>query len=118
MLQSIAFIKSVHTVIFIVLSASCFIVLYSAIYGRITSATKISFSLVILEGIILLITGCRCPLTIYVERLGAGSGTVSNIFLPRWLADHIFPIFGGMILISIVIFVIRKLIKQIKKKTS
>ena len=116
MLQSIVFIKSVHTIIFIILSSACFIFLYSAISGRITLAAKISFSLIILEGVVLLINGFKCPLTDVAERLGANSGTVSDIFLPKWLADNIFPIFGGMFFISCLIFAARTLLKQMRKK--
>ena len=31
----------------------------------------------------------HCPLTRLVEDLGADSGRVSDIFLPRWFADRI-----------------------------
>ena len=51
--------------------------------------------MVLIEGFILLANGWRCPLTVYAERLGAPSGSVTDLFLPRWLADRAFLVCGG-----------------------
>lgn len=44
------------------------------------------------EGFILVGNGWRCPLRSLAEELGEPTGSVTDIFLPRWLADHIFEI--------------------------
>ena len=72
-------IKIVHTVIFWVLSGC---VLY-ALYGGLAN------------------------LTLLAERLGAASGSVADIFLPKWFADRIFPICGTTYLIACILLVAR-----------
>ncbi len=41
------------------------------------------------ESAVFVVNRGRCPLTTLVEYLGAESGRVSDIFLPRWFADRI-----------------------------
>jgi hypothetical protein len=102
-------IKAVHTAIFVVLSACVLFALYSSVTGRITGWTWIAVALVLVESIVLVSCGWRCPLTILAERLGAKRGAVTDIFLPRWFADRIFPICGTTFLIAVVILVVRLL---------
>lgn len=108
--QSISFIKSVHTLIFFVLSACIGIVLYSAITDQITLATWVAFVLLLTEGVVLLMNGWRCPLTTYAERLGALRGSVTDIFLPKWFADRVFTIGGGVWVFSTLLLVVRVLL--------
>ena len=102
-------IKAVHTVIFVVLSACVLFALYSSVSGRITGWTWAAVVLVVVESIVLVSCGWRCPLTILAERLGATRGAVTDIFLPRWFADRIFPICGTTFLIAVGILVVRLL---------
>jgi len=43
----------------------------------------------------------RCPLTQLVEAMGAENGRVSDIFLPRWLADRIPQLVGPQLVIGL-----------------
>lgn len=94
MLRSLFLVKFIHTIIFLVLSMCVGIVLYTSIIDNITSVTWISFIFVLIEGAVLTISGWKCPLTKYAEKLGAASGTVTDIFLPKWFADRTFLICG------------------------
>jgi len=85
-------IKVIHTVIFALLSGCVLYVLASGAFNRITLWTWVAAIAIVLEGLVLLVSGGRCPLTTVAERLGAADGSVSDIFLPRWFADRIFPI--------------------------
>jgi len=106
MLRSILFIKFVHALFFFFMSRCIGVVLYSAITDRITSITWIAFGMVLIEGLVLLVNGWRCPLTVYAEGLGAPSGSVTDIFLPRWLADRAFVVCGGLFgLATVALFV-------------
>jgi hypothetical protein len=107
MLRSIIFIKSVHTLAFVVLSIANVVVLYAALTGRITTTTWIALGLVLIEGVVLMFNGWRCPLRIYAEKIGAVSGQITDIFLPKWFADRIFLICGGLFACSILLFMIR-----------
>jgi hypothetical protein len=50
----------------------------------------------------------HCPLTGLVESLGAESGRVSDIFLPRWFADRIPQIFGPLLAVGLFGLVVRR----------
>lgn len=95
---TVTHVKAVHTAIFVVLSACVLYVVASGALGRIDHWTWIAIAAILLEGLVLAATGGKCPLTSLAERLGAADGTVSDIFLPRWFADRIFPICGSIFL--------------------
>jgi len=102
-------VKLVHTAIFVVLSACVLQVLASGLAGQISVWTWCAVGAIVVEGVVLLANGGKCPLTAVAERLGAADGSVSDIFLPKWLADRIFPICGTMFLIGCALIVARML---------
>ena len=103
-------VKLVHTLIFWVLSTCVLFSLYGGVADQITPWTWAAVGLVLVESVVLAASGWTCPLTILAERLGAVRGSVSDIFLPKWLADRIFPICGttyGVALVAILFRVFR-----------
>jgi hypothetical protein len=100
-------IKIVHTLIFFALSACVLYVLLSGMSGRITPWTWACIVAILVEGLVLAVSGGQCPLTRVAEQLGAANGSVSDIFLPKWLADRIFPICGSLYLIGCVLIAVR-----------
>lgn len=108
-LRSIAFIKVFHILVFFVLSGCVGIVLYAAIADRITVFTWVAFGLVFVEGAVLLINGWRCPLATYTEKLGASTGSVTDILLPQWFARRISMLCGTIFAISTVLLMLRLL---------
>jgi hypothetical protein len=100
-------VKLVHTIIFAVLSGCVLYILASGALDRITRWTWIAIAAIVVEGLVLAASGGRCPLTAVAERLGASSGRVSDIFLPTWLADRIFPICGTLYVIGCAIVAVR-----------
>jgi hypothetical protein len=100
-------IKVVHTVIFWILSLCVGYALFSALTGRITSWTWAAVGLVLVESVVLMMSGWTCPLTLLAERHGAVRGSVADLFLPTWLADRIFPICGTSYVVAVVIIVVR-----------
>jgi len=102
-------IKLAHTVIFWVLSACVVYSLFSAVTDRITLWTWIATALLVVESGALVAAGWRCPLTLLAERRGAEHGSVADIFLPKWLADRIFPLCGTTWALSLVIILYRVL---------
>jgi hypothetical protein len=71
--------------------------------------TWVAVGLVLVESIVLAVSGWTCPLTILAEQHGAVRGSVADIFLPKWLADRIFPICGTMYGAALVLIVFRLL---------
>ncbi len=102
-------VKVVHTAVFVVLSACVVYVLMSGAFNRITPWTWGAIAAIVVEGMVLAASGGKCPLTAVAERLGAVNGSVSDIFLPQWFADRIFPICGGFFLIGCLLIAARML---------
>jgi hypothetical protein len=100
-------VKLVHTLIFWVLSACVVYVLFSGVADRITAWTWVAVGLVLIESVVLAASGWICPLTILAERLGAARGSVTDIFLPKWLADRIFPICGTSYAVALALVLFR-----------
>jgi hypothetical protein len=102
-------IKIVHTIIFWVLSSCVAYALFSGVADRVTTWTWMAVCAVILEGVVLLAFGGTCPLTLLAERQGAERGSVADIFLPKWLADRIFPICGTTYAVAVLVILVRVL---------
>ena len=102
-------IKIVHTVIFWVLSLCVAYSLFSGLADRITSWTWIAVFLIAVEGLVLAASGWTCPLTLLAERQGAPSGSVADLFLPKWFADRIFPLCGTTFLVALALILFRLL---------
>lgn len=109
MLRSIAFIKSLHMAIFIVLSVLLTLFLHEVIVDKISALTWIAVALFLIEGVVLVVNRWKCPLTTYAERLGAPHGQVSDVFLPKWIADRVFQIYGGLFALGLVLLAYRVL---------
>ncbi len=104
-------VKLIHTLIFVILSVCVLYVLFSGALNRIDPWTWIAIAAISVEGLVLAASGWKCPLTIVAERLGAAKGTVSDIFLPRWFADRIFPICGTTFIIGCALIAARLLVR-------
>lgn len=102
-------IKLLHTVIFWVLSLCVLYALFSGVADRITAWTWVAIGLLLVESVVLAASGWTCPLTLLAERQGAVRGSVTDIFLPRWLADRIFPICGTLYGVALVVIAWRVL---------
>jgi hypothetical protein len=100
-------IKLVHSIVFWILSACTVYALYSGIADRVTPWTWAAVGLLLLESVVLAISGWRCPLTILAERRGALRGSVTDIFLPKACADRIFPVCGTMYGVAIALILWR-----------
>jgi hypothetical protein len=108
-LGSIRFIKSVHTIVFVPLSGLLFVFLYETATGRLTYFTWVAVATFLAEGVVLATHGGRCPLTLYAERLGSTHGQITDFFFPKWFADQVFRVYGGLFAVALVFLVIRLL---------
>jgi hypothetical protein len=107
MQRSITLIKFTHILIFCFLSSMLGALLYEVLVDRITSLTWIAVLLFIGEGIILRMNEWRCPLTSYAEKLGSAHGQVTDLLLPRWIADRVFQIYGSLFALALLLLLIR-----------
>ncbi len=106
---AIFLIKFVHTLIFFVLSAGILYTVYSGLVNRVTRWTHLAMASIVVEGVVLLLYGGSCPLRLWAERLGDAKGSVTDIFLPRWLADRIFTLCTPLFLLGSALVLVRGL---------
>ena len=83
-------IKTVHTIIWATVEAAVGYLIFSGITKRDDKLITVSAALVIGETVVFTLNGFTCPLTRLAESAGAESGSVTDIYLPSWLA-HALP---------------------------
>lgn len=85
-------VKAAHSLIYFSIEFCMGYLIYAGLKGREDRRTAIAAGVVAGESIIFLGNRCRCPLTGLAEVLGAASGSVTDIYLPEWLASNLVPI--------------------------
>ena len=78
-------VKAAHTAIWFSIEAAMGYWLYAVIRGRADRKAAIAARIVAAECLVFLANGAHCPLTKVAEKLGAESGSVTDIYLPKWL---------------------------------
>jgi hypothetical protein len=94
-------IKLVHSAIFLGVAASIGIIFYAGVTGRSSRLTRVAVAAAVGESLVFTINRFQCPLRALAEELGAESGQVTDIFLPRWFADRIPYIFTPPLIIGL-----------------
>ena len=94
--RSVLVVKTVHTVAFAIELASIVWLVATGLTGRRDRTVVIAGSLIATEAIVFVENSGVCPLTGLAERLGSSDGSVSDIFLPRRVADTI-PIWSSFL---------------------
>jgi hypothetical protein len=67
-------------------------ILYSGITRTFNWVLLIAIIAILIEGLALLLNNGRCPLTTLAEKYGAENGSVTDIFLPNWIARNVFTV--------------------------
>ncbi len=98
---AIFLVKALHSAIFLSIAVSVVHVFYAGVTGRRSKWTRPALALALCESAIFAAWRFQCPLRIVAENLGAESGQVTDIFLPRWLADRIPFIFTPLLAIGL-----------------
>ena len=74
-------------------------VCYAGVFNNINRLVYYCISVILLEGIVLLINKWKCPLTSLADKYTNKHSANFDIFLPEWLAEH------NKILFSILFFI-------------
>jgi hypothetical protein len=82
-------VKAVHTLVWFSIEACMVYILYAGFARRSDRRAGIAAGVVAAESLIFAGNGFRCPLTQVAERLGAQHGSVTDIYLPKWLARYL-----------------------------
>lgn len=91
--------------------------IYTGLKGRKDRRTAIAAGVVGGESLIFLGNRCRCPLTGLAEKLGATSGSVTDISLPGFLASHLVLIHVPLLTLALCLH-IRNFRRQVKSMRS
>lgn len=110
--HKIFWVKFVHSLIFFLMTACILYVLYSGLFNRAGWWTVFCIVLVFVEFTALGLNRGRCPLTTLAENMGAEDGSITGIFLPRWLAHRVFVIWGPTFLGACVLVLIRHIMNR------
>jgi len=101
-------VKLAHTLVWAVMAAAVFYVVYCGLSGTGGRLLAVSIGLVLLETAVLFFNSWRCPLTAVAARYSAPVRDNFDIYLPEWLARHNKSIFGGLFLLGLALVVARK----------
>ncbi|HEY7735283.1 MAG TPA: hypothetical protein VH813_00665 [Candidatus Limnocylindrales bacterium] len=97
--MALAGVKTAHTVAFAAIATSGLTVFADGLRGIPSRRTAVAAGISLAECAVFAGNGFVCPLTPLAERYGARKGSVSDIFLPDWLARNLTWI-GSSILIA------------------
>lgn len=100
-------LKLIHTAIWILYNIVIFYMLFAAITGRLDKWLWIGYVFVGLEGVVLLLFGFSCPLTILARRYSDSVKANFDIYLPEWLARYTKIIYTGIVIVISLIVLIR-----------
>ena len=105
--------KLLHTAIWAFFVAVIGYTLYCGIANDISRYAWIAIGPVILEGLVLLVFGGRCPLTLIARNYSDSEGHNFDIFMPNWLARYNKPIFTSLYVAGLLLVCFRLLQRRI-----
>jgi hypothetical protein len=103
----LSFIKLIHTLIWLFFNAIIAYLYYAAIVGGIDKWVWIGISLIVLEGIVLLIFKKSCPITIIARKYTNSTKANFDIYLPEWVARNNKLIYSILFVIVLVILFLK-----------
>jgi hypothetical protein len=98
---AIAAVKTIHTLAWLSIEACVIYALYAGFAGRTDKRAAAAGAVVAGEVLLFAGNGFRCPLTELAGRLGAQSGSVTDIFLPKWFAHHLPTIHAPLLVLTV-----------------
>jgi len=93
-------VKLVHTLVWFSIESCMIYVLWAGFRRQSDRRAAIAAGVVASETLVFLGNGCRCPLSPLAEHLGAERGSVTDIYLPRWLAHNLPAIHVPLIMLA------------------
>jgi hypothetical protein len=94
-------VKAIHTAVWVSIESCVAYVLWAGITGRTDKRVGVAAAVVAGESLVFAGNGFRCPLTELATRYGAESGSVTDIYLPRWLAHNLPAIHAPLLVLMV-----------------
>ena len=86
-------VKAFHSFAFLTIQSAIVYLLFKGIRKETDEKATFAAAIATAETLIYASNGFRCPLTSLAEDLGAEKGSVTDIFLPKWLASNVARIY-------------------------
>jgi hypothetical protein len=106
-MSTLSAIRTVHTVIYIVMAASTLLLVYAGVTGQNGWWLWTALGLLAIETVVFVGNGFKCPLTAMAVRHGATSGRVFDTFLPERATRYTFRFFGTLMVIGLALLTAR-----------
>jgi len=94
-------VKVFHSLAFWTIQSAIFYLVYKGLRRESDRGAAIAVAIAGGESMIYAGNGFRCPLTGLAEDLGAESGSVTDIFLPKWLASNVARIYTPLLALGL-----------------
>ncbi|CAN7230755.1 hypothetical protein LJR078_000918 [Arthrobacter sp. LjRoot78] len=94
-------VKSFHTLAWFLIEACMVYLLYAGIRGRTDRRAGVAACVVAGETLVFAANGFHCPLTAVAKNLGDETGSVTDIYLPKWFARNLPAIHVPLILLAV-----------------
>jgi len=107
MFNKLFFIKFIHSLIFWWQAACLAYLLYAGITRTFNIILLVAIGSILLNGMLLLLNKGRCPFTTLAEKQGAKKGSVTDIFLPDWIARNIFRVSFPFFIAELILLAVR-----------
>ncbi len=98
--QRLSLVRALHTVIYLVMAAASFALLYAGVTGAQGVWLWWCVGLVGAEAAVFTASGLKCPLTAIAVQNGATRQGVGDTFLPERMTRHTFRFFAPLILLA------------------
>ncbi|HMQ09220.1 MAG TPA: hypothetical protein PKC31_00785 [Candidatus Nanoperiomorbaceae bacterium] len=107
--QKLTMIKTVHTIIYLIMVWAVFYLLYAAINQTYSVWFYLALGLLVIESLVFALSGMKCPLTALAKKYGDNKGYVGDLFIPERFSKYTFRVFGTIFLVSIVLLLLNVL---------
>lgn len=103
----LALVRTVHTLIYLVMAVCTFVLLYAGLTGRQGAWLWISMGLLAIEVVVFVGNGLKCPLTALAVQYGAEKGYAFDTFLPERVTRYTFQFFTTVMVLGLVLLALR-----------
>jgi hypothetical protein len=100
-------IRAVHTAIYVVMAGSTFALVYAGLTGAVGWWLWWALGLLLIESMVFVGYGFKCPLTGLAVEYGAKTGHVFDTFLPERATRYTFRFFGTLMALGLLLLALR-----------
>jgi hypothetical protein len=106
--QRLLLVRALHSAIYLVMAAASLLVLFAGLTGARGPWLWVALVLVLVESLVFVGCGFKCPLTAVATRYGASpDGAAFDTFLPDRITRHTFRVFGPIIAVGLLLLALR-----------